>query len=126
MEKKSTNELYDILQDSFEDVMIILKALGTPNRLKIMILLLGGPRTFQEIGDNLEIGRTALSNHLKSLKKALLIDKIHHGFYRITNNGSDYLQGIILAYEESQTNEAKEREALHRKQMMDTFLHRKK
>lgn len=122
---KPENDLQEILQSSFEDIILVLQALGTPNRLKILIILLKGPKTFQELKNQLELGSTALSNHLTLLKDAFLIDKIHHGFYRLTNNGSEYLQGIVSAFEESQTNEAKEREVLQRKQMMETFIHRK-
>ena len=124
-DKKTAKELHDDLLDSFEEIIVVLKAIGTPKRLKILILLLAGPKTFQELSEKLELGRTALANHLSLLKKASLIDKIHHGFYRITNTGSEYLQGIIVAYEDSQTHEAKEREAINRKNMMDSFLQRR-
>ena len=122
---RSEKMLQENLQSSFEEIMLVLKSLGTPSRLKILIILLGGPKTFQELKEALDLGSTALSNHLSLLKKAFLIDKIHHGFYRITNNGIEYLKGIVFAYEETQTNEAKEREILQRKQMMDSFLNRR-
>ncbi|HUU78336.1 MAG TPA: ArsR family transcriptional regulator [candidate division Zixibacteria bacterium] len=122
---RSEKILQEKLQSSFEEIILILKSLGTPNRLKILILLLDGPKIFQELKEALDLGSTALSNHLSLLKKASLIDKIHHGYYRITNNGIEYLQGFVSAFEETQTNEAKEREILQRKQMMDSFLNRR-
>jgi DNA-binding HxlR family transcriptional regulator len=122
---KLPEDLQEMLTESFVDVNIILKALGTSQRQKILITLLDGPKTFQELKDQVNLGRTALSNHLAILKDASLIGKIHHGYYRITQKGQDFLQAIYLAYEHSQTEEAKQKEAEQKKYLMDTFLQRR-
>jgi DNA-binding HxlR family transcriptional regulator len=122
---KLPEDLQEMLTESFVDVNIILKALGTSQRQKILITLLDGPKTFQELKDQVNLGRTALSNHLAILKDASLIGKIHHGYYRITQKGQDFLQAIYLAYEHSQTEEAKQKEAVQKKYLMDTFLQRR-
>ena len=118
-------DLRESLQRSFNELMLVLKALGTPNRLKILIILLEEPKTFQELIDNVEIKRTALSNHLASLRDASLVDKIHHGYYRLTQKGLEFLSAIDKAYQESQTSDVLEKEAEQRKQLLDTFLHRR-
>jgi len=118
-------DLRESLQRSFNELMLVLKALGTPNRLKILIILLEEPKTFQELIDNVEIKRTALSNHLASLRDACLVDKIHHGYYRLTQKGLEFLSAIDKAYQESQTSDVLEKEAEQRKQLLDTFLHRR-
>ncbi|MHA1532226.1 MAG: ArsR/SmtB family transcription factor [Candidatus Heimdallarchaeota archaeon] len=105
--------------------MVVLKAFGTPNRLKILIILLEEPKTFQELIDNIEIKRTALSNHLASLRDASLVDKIHHGYYRLTQKGLAFLYALDIAYQESQTSAILEKESDQRKQLLDTFLHRR-
>jgi len=124
-EDVSVLELYESLQRSFNELMLVLKAFGTPNRLKILITLLEGPKTFQELIESVEIKRTALSNHLSSLKEATLIDKIHHGYYRITQKGLEFLFAIDKAYKVSQTSAAIEKESEQRKQLLDTFLRRR-
>ncbi|NHJ31555.1 MAG: winged helix-turn-helix transcriptional regulator, partial [Asgard group archaeon] len=124
-EDYSLMELRESLQRSFNELMLVLKAFGTPNRLKILIILLEGPKTFQELIDSVEIKRTALSNHLVSLKDAFLVDKIHHGYYRITQKGLEFLYAINNAYQESQTSDALDKEAEQRKQLLDTFLRRR-
>ena len=124
-EDVSVLELYESLQRSFNELMLVLKAFGTPNRLKILITLLEGPKTFQELIESVEIKRTALSNHLSSLKEATLIDKIHHGYYRITQKGLEFLFAIDKAYKASQTSAAIEKESEQRKQLLDTFLRRR-
>ncbi len=117
--------LRESLQRSFNELMQVLKALGTPNRLKILIILLEEPKTFQELIDTVEIKRTALSNHLFSLKDASLVDKIHHGYYRLTQKGLEFLYALDRAYQESQTSEVLENEVEQRKQLLATFLHRR-
>lgn len=117
--------LRESLQRSFNELMQVLKALGTPNRLKILIILLEESKTFQELIDSVEIKRTALSNHLFSLKDASLVDKIHHGYYRLTQKGLEFLYAIDKAYQESQTSAVLENEVEQRKQLLDTFLHRR-
>lgn len=126
LDKKTLEELQESLQNSFQNIITILKALGTPNRLKILIILLEGPKTFQELADNLQLGSTALANHLTSLRKATLIDKIHHGFYRITQKGVEFLHSIDQAFEKAESLESKEREILERKQLLDSFIDRRK
>jgi len=124
-EDNSIMELRESLQRSFNELMVVLKAFGTPNRLKILIILLEEPKTFQELIDNVEIKRTALSNHLASLRNASLVDKIHHGYYRLTQKGLAFLYALDIAYQESQTSAILEKESDQRKQLLDTFLHRR-
>jgi DNA-binding transcriptional ArsR family regulator len=124
-EDNSQLKLRESLQRSFNELMLVLKAFGTPNRLKILITLLDGPKTFQELIDSVEIKQTALSNHLASLKDASLVDKIHHGYYRVTQKGIEFLFAIDKAYQESQTSDALEKESSQRKQLIDTFLRRR-
>ncbi|MHA1125806.1 MAG: ArsR/SmtB family transcription factor [Candidatus Heimdallarchaeota archaeon] len=123
---KSPEELQEILTKDFSKLNIILKAFSTNQRQRILISLLDNPKTFQELKDLTKLGRTALSNHLAILKDALLIGKIHHGYYRITHKGLLFLQAINMAYEQAQTEEAKQKEAEQKKFLMDTFLQRKK
>ena len=126
LDKKTLEELQESLQGSFQNIISILKAISTPNRLKILIILLEGPKTFQELGDNLQLGSTALANHLTSLRKTSLIDKIHHGYYRITRKGVEFLHSIDQAYVEAESIESKEKEILERKQLLDSFIDRRK
>jgi DNA-binding transcriptional ArsR family regulator len=52
------------------------KALGDPHRRAIVELLGSGPRSVQEIADDLPISRPAVSRHLRLLKSAgLVIDE---------------------------------------------------
>ena len=122
--RKTVEELHDSLLKSFTEVKTILKAMDNPNRLQILITLLKGPLTFQSLIEKIKIKRTALANNLTILKDAMLIKKIHHGEYEITQDGIEYLQAIETAYQESKYYEKMRKEFLGRKKSIETFLHR--
>jgi predicted transcriptional regulator len=123
--QQPAEELQSSLIESFQKIEPILKALGTEQRQKLLISFLDGPKSFQELKEQLNLGRTAVSNHLRILKQVELIDKIHHGYYRITQKGQVFLQAINWAYEFSQTQELKRKEAEQKKFLLESFLDRK-
>ena len=73
LEEKPPEELANSLKISFNEVLAGLKALSTDSRLKVLIMLLQGPKTFQELMDQIAIKRTALANHLSELMKVFFI-----------------------------------------------------
>jgi predicted transcriptional regulator len=125
LDDKSPEELQEALTDAFQELTSILKSLGASQRFKLLITLLTGPKTFQELKDEINLGRTALSNHIAILRDSKLIGKIHHGYYHITQKGQAFLQAVCLANERSQTEEAKQKEAEQKRILMDSFLQRK-
>ena len=63
-----------------------LKALGDPQRLKIVQELLGGPLSVSEIGSRLQLGLANVSHHLRVLYHAHLVETNRSGkfiFYRL-------------------------------------------
>jgi DNA-binding transcriptional ArsR family regulator len=59
------------------------KALGDPHRRAIVELLGSGPRSVQEIADELPISRPAVSRHLRLLKDAGLVIDESRGTQRL-------------------------------------------
>ena len=53
--KKSLDESKKTLLQSFNEIAAILKALVHPSRLKILILLLNEPQTFQKLLDEIKL-----------------------------------------------------------------------
>ncbi len=49
-------------------------ALAEPSRLRIVELLLGGPRAVNDIGERLMLNQPQVSKHLRVLKEAGLVD----------------------------------------------------
>jgi predicted transcriptional regulator len=107
---------------SFSEVSTVLKAISEPNRLKILIFLLSEPQSFQDLLAETNLKKTALANHLTSLKSNSLIEKIHHGTYRISNDGRSYLQAIENMYQKSEARKISEQ----RYQFTKAFLERNK
>ena len=76
-------------------------ALGDPTRRAIFERLAGGPRSVGELAAELPVSRPAVSQHLKVLKGAGLVDDRAQGtrrLYRIDHRGvgamRDYLDGF--------------------------------
>ncbi len=83
-----------ILSKSVVDTAEIFKALGDATRLKIlkMIAAKGNNLCVGKIACNLSISQPAVSQHLKILKNAGLVEADRQGFhvhYKIRNNALD-------------------------------------
>lgn len=123
--KTPSDSSQDLLLNSFDEIVPILRAIGHPNRLKILIFLLEGPLSFQELLNTMNLQKSALANHLTHLKNTSLIEKVHHGTYKITDDGRTYMQSIEAAYRESETRKKKIKEAKQREKLAKSFLERK-
>ncbi len=119
------DESQELFFDSFDEIVAILKAIGHPNRFRILILLLKGPLSFRELLDTMNLQKSALANHLTQLKNRSLVEKIKHGTYRITDDGKNYLQSIEAAYRESEARKRKIRETKQREELARSFLERR-
>jgi len=74
------------------------KALGDPHRRAIVELLGSGPRSVQEIADELPISRPAVSRHLRLLKDAGLVLDESRGtqrLYQLHGAGVDAVQKYL-------------------------------
>ncbi|MFX0095718.1 MAG: ArsR/SmtB family transcription factor [Candidatus Hodarchaeota archaeon] len=123
---KTLEESQNSLLESFDELDAILKAIGHHNRFKILILLLTGPLTFQSLLNKMNLGKTALANHLTHLKSKNLIEKIQHGNYSISPDGKDYLLAIETVYDKTEARKTKLKEAQQKYHLTKSFLERKK
>lgn len=57
----------------------ILKVLANDTRLRVVQLLLGGPRNVTELNDDLQVEKTLLSHHLKTLRDAGIVETTRVG-----------------------------------------------
>ena len=121
-DQKSPEATQQSLLQSSREITAILKAISHPNRFKILILLLSGPQTFQTFLDELNLKKSALASHLDQLKKNALIEKLHHGTYKITTDGLSYMQGLETIYAQSEALKIGQQ----RYQPAKAFLERKK
>lgn len=56
-----------------------LRALGHPDRLRVIEVLAQGPKNVTEIASTLALPNATVSRHLKVLHDALLVEKSRHG-----------------------------------------------
>ena len=122
------NDTYTDLIASFEvsfgELTEILKVIGNDKRLKIMILLLSRPHSYGTIVDELNLKKTAVSNHLTHLIKVGLIERGDYGIYKITGDGEEFLKAIEFAYENSPSRQLEKFQKIERRKVSESFLNR--
>jgi predicted transcriptional regulator len=101
-----------------------MKALGNKKRIQILILLLKGPQSYSTIVQELELKKTAVSNHLTQLREASLIRREGNGVYEITGDGLQFIRAIESAYQKSPTRQAEKFDSLQRRGISESFLGR--
>ncbi len=121
-EERSLLKLVESLENSFEDILGIIKSMGNEKRLRILISLLTGERSFIDLKTETELKKTALSNHLTLLINSNLIEKPSMGKYKITHDGELFIRVIENSFKSSNIWEKKEMEALQRRQFSDSFV----
>lgn len=126
MDKKSDLDLsQEFLMNSSDDIVSILKTISHINRFRILILLLNGPLTFQTLLEQIDLKKSALANHLAELKDSNLVEKTHHGTYKISENGKNYIKSIEKTYRANKVIGKKVWESKQREQLSKSFLERK-
>jgi DNA-binding transcriptional ArsR family regulator len=82
-----------------ESLLQFFKAVGQPERVKILGLLADRPYSVADLSELLEMRETAVIHHLNKLKKIHLIreNAVAHTYtYEVDGNTLDRLNGIIL------------------------------
>ncbi len=75
-----------------------LRALAEPNRRRILTLVKDGELTVGEIASRFEVSGPAISQHLKVLKEAGLVDERREGtrrFYSVRREGFEDVRGFF-------------------------------
>ena len=116
--------LIESINLSFSEIVDILKALGNEKRIQILVLLLKGPQSYSIIVQELDLKKTAVSNHLTQLIEVNLIMREGNGVYEITGDGLQFVRAIENAYQKSPTRQAKKFESLQRRGISESFIER--
>ena len=121
-EKRSIEALLKTLEQSFDEVLTILKAIGNDKRLKILLSLLTGEKSFDTLKKETDLQKTALSNHLTALINTFLIEKPDYGKYKITADGKLFIRALETAYAKSEMWKKKQTETAQKGQFSDRFV----
>ena len=122
LERRSINELINAFELSFDSIIKILKAISNDKRLTILISLLTGQKSFTDLKRETDLQKTALSNHLTQLIKALLIFRPDYNKYQLTSDGELFLRAVEAAFKNSEIREKIQTEGLQRRQFSETFV----
>lgn len=85
-------------ENNFERNAQVFKALGDPNRLMILEMLQSGERCACEILEDLKIGQSTLSHHMKILCESNLVDCRREGkwmYYSLSQEGCDAAKNLL-------------------------------
>ena len=122
------NDTYDDLiksyEISFEGISEILNVLGNKKRLKILIFLLNRSQSYSSIVNELQLKKTAVSNHLSHLLNVNLIQRGDYGIYEITEDGIGFLKLIESAYQTSPSRQIERFQKIETRQISESFLNR--
>lgn len=81
-----------------------VKSLADENRLRILTLLANGERCVCDLQDELEIGQSLLSFHLKTLREAGLVADRKEGrwaYYALSSSGLQALEEFVSGLREA-------------------------
>jgi DNA-binding transcriptional ArsR family regulator len=85
----------------FPDPAAVLDALGDPTRRAVLELLRDGPRAVGDIAAELPVSRPAVSQHLRVLRGAGLVDDRREGtrhLYRVEPEGLNVLRTYLESF----------------------------
>ena len=86
------------MTSTYEEYAKIFKALCDENRLQILELLRDGEKCACILQDQLELGQSGLSYHMRILVESGIVESWHEGnwtHYRISDQGSTYAGEVL-------------------------------
>lgn len=97
--------MVQFLLESLDEIMILLKTIDHPQRMRILTLMIDKPMMFKDLMEGTGLQKSALGNHLNILSRNNLIQKIDRGLYRLTDDGEDIVHHIAQSYLEIKLRE---------------------
>ena len=105
LKKWDAKKLTTICLEQAEFISKLTAGVNHPNRIKILGLLYENPVKFGLFQKDLDLERTAISNHLSFLMERELIAKTSYGIYEITEDGKNLLETVVDMYINSKMRE---------------------
>ncbi|HOV42014.1 MAG TPA: metalloregulator ArsR/SmtB family transcription factor [Oscillospiraceae bacterium] len=86
------------METIYEEYSKVFKAFCDGTRLQILELLRGGEKCACKLLENLDIGQSSLSYHMKILVESGIVESRQEGkwtHYKISEKGSSYAAGLL-------------------------------
>lgn len=96
--KETDKLLNNTLSDYGSEITKILSALANKKRMQVLTTLLEGTKTFSNLQDTTELGKTALSHHLNILVDSGIIQQVSRGNYELSDDGYNTLSAMGDVY----------------------------
>lgn len=92
------------MENNFEEIVKVFKALADPSRLMILEMLQSGEKCACQLLDGLHIGQSTLSYHMKSLCESGVVRCHREGkwiYYTLNKNGCEIAHRLLTVVMES-------------------------
>lgn len=86
------------MREVYEEQAKVFKAFCDDKRLRILELLRGGEKCACVLTEQLDIGQSALSYHMKILVESGIVESRQEGkwtYYKISENGSAFAKALL-------------------------------
>ena len=83
------------MSDLCKEIAKMGKGIGNENRYRILEALMKGPRTVGEIAKKVDLPQPAVSQHLKVLKSANLVEDARQGQEVLYSVNVSYMAGLL-------------------------------
>lgn len=101
MNDKDKSLIQGLLNESAEDIALVLGSIANRKRLQILVSLLNQPNTFKKLQEKTNLSKTALAHHLERLVETGLLEHVERGLYKLSPDGTEFLRAISKAYKNS-------------------------
>ncbi len=98
MDDENNSFIRKMLEESEEEIALVLASLANIRRLKIVTSLLQGPGTFKQLQKEIGLGKTALAHHVEQLVETGLLKRISRGKYELSSDSVELLKSVGEAY----------------------------
>lgn len=102
---ESRGAMEKFILESLDDMMVLVRTLDHPQRMKLLALMVSGPKNFQELMKATHLQKSALGNHFGVLTARNLLEKVDRGSYRLTEDGQSIVERLAQGYLETKVRE---------------------
>ena len=106
--REKSRKAKDTLTSSGAGIAEVLGSFANEKRLQLLVMMMDGPREFDQLQNASGLSKTAVSNHLKRLLRTGVVQKLERGTYVLSEDGLNILSAIGSAYSVTQRRRQQE------------------
>jgi DNA-binding transcriptional ArsR family regulator len=106
--REKSRKAKDTLTSSGAGIAEVLGSFANEKRLQLLVMMMDGPREFDQLQNASGLSKTAVANHLKRLLRTGVVQKLERGTYVLSEDGLNILSAIGSAYSVTQRRRQQE------------------